>query len=71
MEGGAQLSASFIRETLVDRLVIFRAPLLLGAGAVPAFGPVPAETVRGAARWRIVRALQLEDDEMTVYAPRH
>ena len=69
VEGGAQLAASLLRETLVDRLVIFRAPLLLGAGAVAAFGGVPASTVRDAARWRIVRATRLDEDEMTVYAP--
>ncbi|MDB4886558.1 MAG: riboflavin biosynthesis protein RibD [Gemmatimonadetes bacterium] len=69
VEGGAGLAGSLLREALVDRLVIFRAPLLLGAGALPAFGALPAATAGSAPRWRVVRADWFGDDEMTVYAP--
>lgn len=70
VEGGAGLAGSLLREALVDRLVIFRAPLLLGAGGLPAFGALPAATVEAAPRWRPVRSVWFGDDEMTVYAPR-
>jgi diaminohydroxyphosphoribosylaminopyrimidine deaminase/5-amino-6-(5-phosphoribosylamino)uracil reductase len=69
VEGGAALAASLLQDALVDRLVIFRAPLLLGAGAVAAFGSLPAATLVGAVRWRMVRSARLGDDELTVYAP--
>ena len=69
VEGGAALAASFIQESLADRLVIFRAPLLLGEDALGAFSGLPAASVTSAPRWRIVRAQRLGDDEMTVYAP--
>lgn len=36
VEGGAHLTAELLRAGLVDRLVCFRAPLLLGGDAVPA-----------------------------------
>jgi diaminohydroxyphosphoribosylaminopyrimidine deaminase/5-amino-6-(5-phosphoribosylamino)uracil reductase len=69
VEGGATLAAALVQEALVDRLVIFRAPLVLGGGALNAFGSLPPTRVQDAARWRLVEARRFEDDEMTVYAP--
>ena len=69
VEGGAALASALVQEALVDRLIIFRAPLVLGAGALSAFGGLPAARVTDAARWRIVNAARFGDDEMTVYAP--
>ena len=37
-EGGASLTASLLEHDVVDRLVLFQAPIVLGAGALPAFG---------------------------------
>lgn len=70
VEGGATLASGFIQESRVHRLVIFRAPLILGGGALNAFGGVPAVRLGEASRWRIVRSARLGDDEMTVYASR-
>ena len=69
VEGGATLAAAFIRDALVDRLVIFRAPLVLGAGSLNAFGTVEPVRAADAPRWRLVESRRFEDDEMTVYAP--
>ena len=69
VEGGAALASSFLQETLVDRLIIFRAPLILGGGALNGFGGLPPTTLGAALRWRVVDARQFGDDEMTVYAP--
>jgi diaminohydroxyphosphoribosylaminopyrimidine deaminase/5-amino-6-(5-phosphoribosylamino)uracil reductase len=69
VEGGAGLLSSLVQEALVDRLVIFRAPVILGGGALGAFGAVPAATIDEAPRWRIVQTARFGDDEMTVYAP--
>ena len=68
VEGGASLAASFLQDSFVDRLVIFRAPLILGGGSLNAFGGMPAARLDEASRWRIVRTARLGDDEMTVYA---
>ncbi len=69
VEGGAGLAAAFLQEALVDRLIIFRAPLILGAGALTALAGVPAATIGQAPRWRIVRSRRFGDDEMTIFAP--
>ena len=70
VEGGASLAGSLLQSALVDRLIIFRAPLLLGAGSVAGFATLPAATLAEAPRWRVVRTARFGDDEMTVYAPR-
>jgi len=38
VEGGGRLAAALLREALVDRLVWFHAPLLLGGDGIPAIG---------------------------------
>ena len=49
VEGGSRLSASFIREKLVDKILIFIAPKLFGGDALSAFAPlgvsVPGQAV--------------------------
>ena len=69
VEGGAALASALVQEALVDRLVIFRAPLVLGSGAMNAFGSVPPTRAGDAPRWRLLRTQHFEDDEMSVYAP--
>ncbi|MFL5606774.1 MAG: bifunctional diaminohydroxyphosphoribosylaminopyrimidine deaminase/5-amino-6-(5-phosphoribosylamino)uracil reductase RibD [Gemmatimonadaceae bacterium] len=69
VEGGAALASSLVQEALVDRLIIFRAPLILGGGSLSGFAGVPAATIEEAPRWRVLQACRLGDDEMTVYGP--
>ena len=46
LEGGATLATSFLRANLVDRLEWFRAPMLLGGDALPAFSTALASARR-------------------------
>jgi diaminohydroxyphosphoribosylaminopyrimidine deaminase/5-amino-6-(5-phosphoribosylamino)uracil reductase len=69
VEGGAALATSFLQEALVDRLIIFRAPIILGSDALNAFAGLPSATLGDAKRWRVVQSRRFGDDEMTVYAP--
>ena len=69
VEGGASIASSFLQDALVDRLVIFRAPLILGGAALNAFGGVGPYAASEAPRWRLVDATRCGDDEMSVYAP--
>lgn len=68
VEGGAAVAASLLRGGAVDRLIIFQAPVLLGAGALAGLGSfVPS--AEGERRWDVVERRAFGDDQMTVYRP--
>lgn len=67
VEGGAQTAAAFVRAGLVDRLLFYRAPILIGGG-VPALGDIGLEQLADAhGRWRLVDARALGSDRLEVY----
>lgn len=68
IEGGARLAGALLFEGLADRLVVFTAPVVLGAGALNAFLLAPAQRAEAAPRLRVVRRQEFGDDLMTVYA---
>ena len=68
VEGGATLGSSLMAADLVDRLVIFQAPVILGAGALSAFAAFPSQRAGQAPRFRVVERKALGADLMTVYA---
>jgi len=68
VEGGATISGALLGANLVDRLIIFQAPVLLGAGSLPGFENAPPMAAAGARRYPVVRRAELDDDLMTVYA---
>lgn len=70
VEGGAALAGALLAGALVDRLIILQAPIILGAGALPAFAAAPAQAARAAVRLRVVERTVLGDDLMTVYSLR-
>lgn len=68
VEGGAGLAASFLAGDHVDRLVIFRAPIILGEGALGAFSAIASQEIAHAPRFTLLETRPLGDDVMTVYA---
>ena len=68
-EGGAGIAAAMLSACVVDRLVIFQAPLLLGGGSLNAFAGLPAALVRDAPRLSVLERRTIGADLMTVYAP--
>ena len=68
VEGGAETAASFLREGLVDRLLLYRAPILIGAGKA-ALGDIGLEALGTAhGRWRLTDTRMLGSDRLEVYA---
>ena len=67
IEGGAGAAAAFLAQDLVDRLVLYRAPILIGGGRA-ALGDIGLGTL-GAAheRWKRTDTRQLGSDRLEVY----
>lgn len=67
VEGGAATSAAFLRDGLVDRLMLYRAPILLGAGkaCLNDIGLTQLQDAHG--RWQLSDARSLGRDRLEVY----
>ena len=68
VEGGARLAGRLLERSLIDRLIIFRAPIVLGAGALDAFAHAPGVTLADVARLPVLDERSFGDDTMTIYA---
>ena len=67
VEGGAGAAAAFLAAGLVDRLLIYRAPILLGDG-LPAIASIGLHRLADAhGRWRLDDARALGSDRLEVY----
>lgn len=67
VESGARLAGSLLRESLVDRLIIFRSKVVLGSDAPHAFAYAPAG-FEPALAGRTIDERAFGDDVMTTYA---
>lgn len=68
VEGGAGIASALLDAGLVDRLVIFQAPIILGSGALHAFARAVPRRVDDAPRYAVVRREVFGADLMTIYA---
>ena len=67
VEGGSSTATAFLTEDLVDRILIYRAPIIVGEGK-SSFGYVGLDAIADAhGRWRLVDADRLGVDRLEVY----
>lgn len=67
VEGGAAAAAAFLKAGLVDRLLLYRAPILIGGGR-PALGDIGLAGLADAhGQWQRVDARLLGKDQLEVY----
>ncbi|WP_294137084.1 bifunctional diaminohydroxyphosphoribosylaminopyrimidine deaminase/5-amino-6-(5-phosphoribosylamino)uracil reductase RibD [Sphingobium sp.] len=67
VEGGAETAAAFLRAGLVDRLLLYRAPIIIGAGlaGIGDIGLMDLADAHG--RWRLTDQRRLGVDRLEVY----
>lgn len=66
VEGGPTTAAAFLASDLVDRLLLYRAPILIGGGhTLPDIGLTDLADAHG--RWRPIESRSLGSDRLEVY----
>jgi diaminohydroxyphosphoribosylaminopyrimidine deaminase/5-amino-6-(5-phosphoribosylamino)uracil reductase len=70
VEGGAGAAAALLRADAVDRLLVYRAPVMIGEGlaAIGDLGVDGLEAVHG--RWQMVDMRALGGDRLEIYERR-
>lgn len=67
VEGGSSTATAFLAEDLVDRILIYRAPIIVGEGK-SSFGYVGLDAIADAhGRWRFIDERRLGVDRLEVY----
>ena len=70
VEGGAAAAAAFLRADLVDRLLLYRAPIIIGGG-LAGIGDIGLTDLGEAhQRWTLTDGRQLGEDRLEVYERR-
>lgn len=67
VEGGAQTAAAFLAADLVDRLELYRAPVVIGGGRPPVADIGLTGLAEAHGRWNMVERRQLGSDAFTAY----
>lgn len=67
VEGGAAAAAAFLNAGLVDELMIYRAPILLGSDGLPGIGPLASGEETSRRRWQSVDRRPLGRDALEIY----
>ena len=67
VEGGAGMSTSFLQSGLVDRLLVFRAPKIIGADGVNAFGTLDFQTMDDIYSLKHTQTRHLGVDTLDIY----
>ena len=68
VEGGARTAAAFLRAGLVDRLLVYRAPIVIGGG-LPAVADFDLDSLADAhGQWQLCDQRQLGSDTLEVYS---
>lgn len=67
VEGGAEVARSLLEADLVDEILLFRSPVVLGGDIVPALGGLPLATIEHSDTFRRVERRSFGADRMTRY----
>jgi diaminohydroxyphosphoribosylaminopyrimidine deaminase/5-amino-6-(5-phosphoribosylamino)uracil reductase len=70
VEGGAGAAATFLAADRVDRLMLYRAPVIIGAG-LPCIGDIGLDRLDAAhGRWQLAEQRRLGSDNLDIYERR-
>ncbi len=68
VEGGGKLAASFLAESLVDEIALFRGPSIIGGDGIPSIAGLGLERVADAPRFSLTDSRRLGVDTFEAYS---
>lgn len=66
-EGGSQVASTLLGEDLIDEVVVFRAPVVVGQDGVRALAGYAMSAIERSPRYRLIEQASLGDDQMRRY----
>jgi len=66
-EGGATLSASLLRENLVDQLIVFQAGKMIGVEGLSAIGALDLMALNKAPQFDLIKTTAIGPDTMSIW----
>jgi diaminohydroxyphosphoribosylaminopyrimidine deaminase/5-amino-6-(5-phosphoribosylamino)uracil reductase len=67
VEGGGKLAASFLAEQLVDRLAVFRGPIIVGGDGIAAVAGLGLERIKDATGFKLIDSRPAARDRFELY----
>jgi diaminohydroxyphosphoribosylaminopyrimidine deaminase/5-amino-6-(5-phosphoribosylamino)uracil reductase len=67
VEGGAQLASTLVAEDLLDEVILFRAPVVVGPDGVRALSGYALSAIERSPRFRQIAAAAIGEDQMRRY----
>ena len=67
LEGGARLAAAMLRAGVVDRLVLYQAPALIGGDGIPAVQAMGVAVLAAMTRFRLVSQTLVGEDTLSEF----
>lgn len=70
VEGGSRLAASAIKEKVVDRILIFYAPILLGSDGIAMISNIKIKRLKDACHFKTIGIKRIAEDVLMEFMPR-
>lgn len=70
VEGGAKVAASFIEQNFVDRLLVFRAPSMIGADGLSGIADLEIQDMNALKHFKRQKIRMLGQDLLEIYTPK-
>ena len=67
VEGGAKLSASLLKENLIDEIAWFRASKIMGNKGINAISNLDIDSIEDLKKFKLIQVKSIDNDQLSIY----